>query len=198
MFGCFIKDIYQKVCPYIIKMKILRTTLLRTLRWCPAGSTNPAIWQNQDRENPQGTSNYLKKYDLLQASGIPAPQEELGTKNIGKNVVRACLLRLIKFVKIVEKVISDKNVQNSVTLNVKPFGEITTKKVVISRIKKLKKKQKTYNITVEDQHEYYANGILVANCIRILYAGLSEYRWPSKPKPRPDQGYAGEGGWLGN
>jgi phage terminase large subunit len=37
-----------------------------------------------------------------------------------------------------------------------------------------------------------------SDCLTILYGGLSEYRWPAKPKPRADQGYQGEGGWMGS
>jgi hypothetical protein len=37
-----------------------------------------------------------------------------------------------------------------------------------------------------------------SDCVKILYAGLSEYRWPNKPKQRPDQATHGDGGWMGN
>lgn len=37
-----------------------------------------------------------------------------------------------------------------------------------------------------------------SDCLRIGWAGLGEYRWPAKPKPRPERGFQGIDGWLGN
>lgn len=36
-----------------------------------------------------------------------------------------------------------------------------------------------------------------SDCLTILYGGLSEFRWPIKPKPRPDHGAYGTGSWMG-
>lgn len=36
-----------------------------------------------------------------------------------------------------------------------------------------------------------------SDCMRIGWAGFNEYRWPSKPKPRVDRAYNGEGAWMG-
>jgi hypothetical protein len=47
--------------------------------------------------------------------------------------------------------------------------------------------QKVYNITVEDQHEYFANGVLVSNCDAALYAWRFCYQFLSqKPKEKLD------------
>lgn len=37
-----------------------------------------------------------------------------------------------------------------------------------------------------------------SDCLRIGISGLSEYRWPAKPKSRPDSGFRGEGSWMGS
>jgi len=37
----------------------------------------------------------------------------------------------------------------------------------------LKEKRTVYNITVETDHEYFANGILVANCDSLRYCTVS-------------------------
>lgn len=36
-----------------------------------------------------------------------------------------------------------------------------------------------------------------SDCMRIGWAGFNEYRWPNKPKPRPDRPFNGDGGWMG-
>lgn len=41
--------------------------------------------------------------------------------------------------------------------------------------------QTVFNITVEDQHEYFANGILVSNCDAHLYAWRCGYHYNSEP-----------------
>lgn len=46
------------------------------------------------------------------------------------------------------------------------------------------KKADVYNLTVEDEHEYFANGILVHNCTdAICYACLARPYTPTKPQP---------------
>lgn len=48
--------------------------------------------------------------------------------------------------------------------------------------------QPVYNLTVEGEHEYFANGILVANCDAALYSHRHsyQYRWqPADIPPRP-------------
>ena len=40
-----------------------------------------------------------------------------------------------------------------------------------------------YNLTVEGEHEYFANGILVSNCDCMRY--LAQYRPTWHPPPKP-------------
>lgn len=45
-----------------------------------------------------------------------------------------------------------------------------------------------YALSVAEQHEYFANGILVSNCDAGLYAWRKAYAYtyrPEKPKPAP-------------
>jgi len=51
-----------------------------------------------------------------------------------------------------------------------------------------------YEEEMEKETETYKD---FSDCVKILYAGLGEYRWPMKPKARPDQAYQGAGGWMG-
>ena len=52
-----------------------------------------------------------------------------------------------------------------------------------------------YEEDFEKETEVYKDH---SDCLRILFAGLGEYRWPAKPKPRPESGFAGSGGWMGS
>lgn len=49
--------------------------------------------------------------------------------------------------------------------------------VRVKRLVKLKKKRDVYNLSVENCHEYFANGILVSNCLSTCYfrIGMSRY-----------------------
>ncbi len=39
----------------------------------------------------------------------------------------------------------------------------------VVEVSKLSKRSIVYNLTVDDQHEYFANGILVSNCDALRY-----------------------------
>ena len=41
---------------------------------------------------------------------------------------------------------------------------------VVSSFEPLPGKQPVYNLTVDGEHEYYANGVLVSNCDAVRYA----------------------------
>lgn len=46
----------------------------------------------------------------------------------------------------------------------------------------IRRKEKVYNITVSEDHEYFANGILVSNCDSTLYAWRYCYNYLYKPE----------------
>jgi hypothetical protein len=172
----------------------------------------------------------------------------LGTRSIGRNVVKACMLKLtwyvrvvenllkgfqtipnfvvknaslngtmqkspvlaglINYVNIVEKNIRDLVAQNTAVKNVNGTLHMPGKNfIVLKSIRPFWFKRKTFNITVEDQHEYYANGVLVANCARILYAGMADpkYKWVEPGKQRSGLVYkwgyrdhdGGPDSWMG-
>ncbi len=52
-------------------------------------------------------------------------------------------------------------------------GEKNIPPITIVSRKRINKKQDVYNLNVENQHEYFANGILVSNCFATLYYRLA-------------------------
>lgn len=69
--------------------------------------------------------------------------------------------------------------------NAEPYSSaINTQRLVAVRVVAVQKyngKQGVYNLTVEDAHEYFANGILVSNCDATRYGIHTHYNAPKKP-----------------
>ena len=201
--GNFIKGQFQKGCAFITEMAIPKTIPSTTSILCQGVNTKDNIYVSQEGLNHKEILTFYKESDHLQKNGTQAKRVDCGIKSIGRSAGKTCLLKLIKYVRIVGKIIKGKSALNFVVSDAKPSGltnlqrsilnakyagqnlkrerqkelEHVQENVVLSSARKLLLKRKTYNITVEDQHEYYANGILVANCLRIGYAGMSTVDW---------------------
>lgn len=72
----------------------------------------------------------------------------------------------------IEKITNRDNVpyvaQNSLLINIHPPKPVHVNVRVLCKVPQ-KEKYDVYNITVADEHEYYANGILVSNCDALRY-----------------------------
>ena len=111
----------------------------------------------------------LTKIESLLKNGILAKQEENGTANTVEKVglIEKYLKRFARFAE----------------RNILPHFQIGQN--TATRIVKLKHcgQEDVYNITVEKEHNYYANGILVKNCDAIRY-GL-DYMRPRDATRKP-------------
>lgn len=111
-------------------------------------------------------SNTLKELDLLQKSGIDQKKAESGMSLMEKSHIKIekHLLRIVKFV--------EKSMKH-INLNEADF---------VTKIVKLKhlEPEDVYNLTVEVDHNYYANGVLVSNCDATRYA---VYTYTKQPAP---------------
>ena len=141
----FLKDILS-----ITLMEIPTIIILKILNYVKEVYTKVNTWKKDLKT--QSIKYFLKKLwrklKLKQKNGIKAQKEENGTKNIGMKVLEK-LNQLLKNVFGVKK-----NIQLNL---INQEQSIVVKNVVRNSIK-------VYNITVEDDQVYYANGVLVSNC----------------------------------
>jgi phage terminase large subunit len=117
-----------------------------------------------------------------QCTGI----QETNKYNINNNIIEATFNHKVKTT-YGEKNISDLKVgdklwfqqQNFQQTNIiKPF---IVQKVVQYQVIGKPIKQRVYNITVEDDHEYFANNILVSNCDAMRYS-IHDHLYGHKPR----------------
>jgi len=145
---------------YTIKTKINQITELKTSRYFLQKNTQRNTGQKKGQKNKK---NGVIKLDHSQKNGIEAKKEETGIRNIGKNILKNTLDQKPNIVKYVErnlKTIQAVRKQNIAQINA------SQKHLELKTLKKLKNiKGKVYDLMVQDQHEFFANGILVHNCI---------------------------------
>ena len=146
----------------ILNLWRLKNILLYTLR-------KGGVIKNSKKECYQD----LKNKENLLRYGTQVKMVKNGTQNtlrkLGKK--ESLLKRIVRFV---EK-------------NIIPFFLIDQN--TVTKIVELKNygKEDVYNITVEKDHNYYANGILVKNCDAIRY-GLDSFRRRVVVKPQTEFG----------
>ncbi len=176
-YGNFIMEKSRKIVTFIMPMGTEKIIPLKILN----AQKSPNIYQNIQNKNGKIKNTETNKLPILiksdqkQLNGIEAKKVEHGIQ-FTDNWYGIIWKKLKKFVKIVVKHISlinpKKNNQNSVTHHVKTNTEKLKEKnykIVYVKVKTLsitlEENQKVYDITVEEEHEFFANGILVHNCV---------------------------------
>ena len=108
--------------------------------------------------------NISKESENLQKNGIKAKKDIIGTLNTGKSHLLNVLKRGNIFVYNVVRSLYQElhKVLNSVILT-------ANKKIFVLDIKKLNRRERVYNLFVEDCHEYFVEGVLVSNCDALRY-----------------------------
>ena len=154
---------YKKDITYTTRMKIERTTKSLTLNLLKLKNTYLCIiretGQNKDLEKK--LEKIVILLDHLQKNGTHQKRELDGTANTEK-IVGKTENDLIKFVKFVEK-------------NIK---HIFQREVNIAiRIVKLRRcgREDVYNLTINKEHNYYANKILVGNSMDAIRYAFNQY-----------------------
>jgi intein/homing endonuclease len=203
------ENLCQKDIISTIKMGILEIILLKIWNCSLATSIYPNICGPQ-RELKLPRKQWLSHRNM-QKNGIIPRKEEHGMVNMQKNNTRIESLYQ-KFVNIVGKPMKlwiIQILQNFVVINVDPMLEekagLIMKSdyvndagvhlpptstlgsdfvpVVVENVKTLPYSQPVYNITVDEEHEYFANGVLVSNCDAMRYLCYGERYMSLKPSP---------------
>ena len=194
MFGNSIMEKFPTDTIYITSTEIPETMILATSNLSQAINTFPNIWQIVQKSKSKLQEFLCTKSDLLQKNGTLPKQDTNGTKNMPKN---HCLgqkeLFIQKNVNLVEKNSKEKqHGQNFVAIVVSHNGEetirlimkseyaafvtksleqiSTTKKDIVTApvLANLIGKQDVYNLMVENMPVYFAENILVHNCLDAL------------------------------
>ena len=193
-FGNFITVKFLKIIMFIIKMAIQGITTLQTLNALKPQS----IYQNTENKEPlkikNGLKTFRKKELQLHQNGINHQRElngidntqiivTLDTKHTGNGValfVQKYLLKIVAMLNFVQTNVSQhiEGVSELMTLkrNVLFAKEnllltnIQEQNVVAINVEELKE-VKVYDLMIENNHEYFANGVLVHNCIDALRYG---------------------------
>jgi hypothetical protein len=193
-FGSFITVKFLKIIMYIIKMAIQGITTLQTLN-----ALKPQdICQNTVNKEPLKIKNGLKTFrkkelqqhqnginHLRELNGIGNTQiiVALDTKHTGKVValfVQKYLLKIVAMLNFVQTNVSQ-HIEEIQELTILKKNAVFVKEnlslisiqeqnVVAINVEQLQESL-VYDLTVETNHEYFANGILVHNCMDALRYG---------------------------
>lgn len=206
MCGCSIMGQFLRTVLSTIKMVMQEIITLLTLNFkreevvtvTPHGILN-YVYKTRNIEN--GIKNCWNKYVHSLKSGMLLKKDACGIANIQKKYGQLKSLRR-EYVQTVGKHSKDLLGQNTATITVNQhIGEnlkkiwnnvfVLSAKRLLQSINTLLKrpvhvlaveghnpKQNVYNLTVENSHTYYANGILVSNCDTLRYTCMSR---TSKP-----------------
>lgn len=168
-YGSSIMELEEKGITYTTLMEIVGTTESKTLKRLRHSNTYQnmvKICQKNIRRN--GMKLVLKR----QKNGMVAKRVGNGTRYMVRNAgkVESMLRRYVK------------NVVLNMKQDMVEYPSSVTTTVKLSSIEELEKKnmvspmdsdiKEVYDLTVEDVHEYYANGLLVHNCDAMRYAIL--------------------------
>lgn len=165
----------KKAIMSIIKMVMLGIIQLITWRKYKENYT----YQNTQRKSlriKSGLNHFMQKVLRHLKSGISQMRAGSGTKNM-----QGCTT--------LDNLNMNKDYVNCVKKNTQPKSIIQSSAIQTAKLKHLEKgdqwKEVVYDLTIEDTHEYFANGVLVHNCDALRYAiHSSTYAKVGFMKPR--------------
>jgi phage terminase large subunit len=193
-FGNFITVKFLKIIMSIIKMAIQGITKLQTLNVLKPQNICPNTVNKESLKIKNGLKTFRKKEFQLHQNGINHQRElngigntqiivTLDTKHTGKDIalfVQRFLLKILKGLNFAQTNVSQhiEGVSESMTLKSNALFvkenlsgiNIQKQNVVAINVEELKE-VKVYDLMIENNHEYFANGILVHNCIDALRYG---------------------------
>lgn len=202
MFGSFIKEEFKKVMKFIISMKIHPTMILKTSNVSLMQST----WQNMSfQKSDDYDQKYIwEKSDILQKSGINQKKDGRSTVKLVQCLINL-LFQLKRSVKNVKNSFYQKNSEMlivSARMPVKQPGDETQELMILKwnafNVKKYSQKinmrklklvqgrvltvtdagvaKRVFDLTVEQDHEFFVGGVLVSNCIDALRYSIEDER----------------------
>ena len=168
-YGNYRMELYQKGFMYITKMGILG--IIDFLIWNLSNPVNTlkSMVKKGTKKIQNGLKSFKEGVLLLLHCGIGQTKEEIGIKSMGKTYGKTDNIK--------------KEYANNVEVNIpQDTQEYQSSAIIIAKLRHLEvgeeKNQKVYDLMIENNHEYFANGILVHNCIDSSRYGLEKLRTP--------------------
>ena len=171
--------IFQKVLLYITK--IIIPLIIHQITW--RQYTQPNTQNYTQKSGTQKKKIRIVFYDILRRYAPYRLKHLRNTKKLRK--VRLCLAEMLHY--LTQRVLYVLNVEQ----NLQPshaMGGHTAQSVATQGLMQESgernipiigsvTKEKVYNFEVEDAHEYFANGVLVSNCLATVYwrIGISRF-----------------------
>ena len=162
----------QKDIIYTIKMKMLQIIDQKTWNVLKRTNTLASILKLGLKKIKNGLKNFIQKELNLQKNGIS--QKKVGNGIL--NMEKEC--GLIESTKIIIANNVEKNLNQDIL-------ELSSAAITTARLKHFEIgeswSEEVYDIMVDECHEYFANGILVHNCLDALRYSVSEL---IEPEPK--------------
>lgn len=185
-FKKIITSITKTATRWTTGLKILSASLLNLITW-------NMLRIDLKEQNKVITLNCSQRLGRSQRSGIDQRRAEHGIESMVKKHFHSLKRFVVGAIHnisnhIFQKTSMDAALQNALLQKGEHLDLMTLKKnacfvekfthetdiqnkiIVVDHVQHLPDMQKVYNITVEDEHEYFANDILVSNCDASLYA----------------------------
>lgn len=204
IFGLIISEIYQKGMSSIIKMKIGVIIQLKILKQCLLVSIPASIWLNIIPEMAlyKKQNSTLIQYDIRHRNGIAHQKASNGTENMGwrdgkiennkpkfAHAVGNTTKYIIHMLSIV-LVLVPKKLRSGDILQIKEnvFGVVKNLWLTaigqqnvapVSVQTENAPVTKVYNLTLEKHNAYYANDILVYNCLTFSQPVMRMSKYPA-------------------
>ncbi len=158
-FGNIIKEKFQKVSTFTTKMKIPSTIPLKILNWLKLASTCQSI---PLKAKQSIYAQYVEKnIGRKMSETISIVQSDVDLEYIIKNIIKLKEYVLCAVINLLQILILEES--------------LAQKNVRVVGFQKLKERISVYNLSVKDCHEYYANGILVANSTVYWRVGVDRF-----------------------
>jgi phage terminase large subunit len=195
VFGHCTTEEYQKIIPFTIKTKILKTIVLKIWNACLKASILKYICLNQKEKNYQGNL-FIKPWNT-QKYGMEARRGKNGIVSTLKFAILESFKYLAYVVNVTKNIwpkfttknIAQINAKQKLDINLESIMKKEGAKCVISPLcatniylkervvsivpLHLQTTQKVYDFEVEKDHCYYANGILVSNSDSFRYLAIA-------------------------
>lgn len=181
LYGSFITDQLKKAIKFITKTLTTGITGLKTLNLLNLISICLTTVKRELKKIQSGLRSFSKWALKRLQSGINQKKEESGTQNMVKRLGIIGNIKL-SFVKSVKK---------NTKQDTQEYPNIA---IITAKLKHLGVEEswneKVYDLTVKDNHEYFANRLLVHNCMDAVRYGIKNIIPQDKIKPDPMSGQA--------
>jgi hypothetical protein len=162
--GNFTKELSQKDTTYITLMEIPKIMILKTLTLFKGLCICGIVPKKDLKTILNGLRNFGQKELKAQRNGTSQKKAENGTLNTAKTAGLTDLTRGT----------IAKSAERNIKLESQAEQSIVIKTV---RRKPLEQEEQVYDLMIDECHEYYANGLLVHNCIDALrYVALNKLK----------------------